>query len=290
MSEHEIEREIREIKREIIESRGLVIKTNNLTSTLGSDLKSIAKRQAGYERKLFINSAVAYVITITVVFVGAYVASDQRARRFEADLQALDQQKHQLQDELADKQKAKVAREQALENADRITDLINSGDREKVLDEVTKLDRRELSPLEIRFLEETADRFRSELSMLAFEEGLEHERQDRLPESVASYQRSIALAKGGPHVARVRMHLAKAFRARGMQDEAIEVLHSILDSEEADRELVAEARWNLALTYAEGRKRDEARRELLYVINKFPTSQWARLARPKLMDVNTLVP
>jgi tetratricopeptide (TPR) repeat protein len=290
MSEHEVEREIREIKREIIESRGLVIKTNNLTSTLGSDLKSIAKRQAGYERKLFINSAVAYVITISVVFVGAYVASDQRARRFEADLQALDQQKQQLQEELADKQKAKVAREQALDKADRIADLINAGDREKVLDEVTKLDRAELSPLEIRFLEETADRFRSELSMVAFEEGLEHERQNRLPESVASYQRSIALAKGGPQVARVRMHLAKALRARGMQDEAIEVLHSILDSEEVDRELTAEARWNLALAYAEGHKRDEARRELLYVINKFPTSQWARLARPKLMDVNTLVP
>ena len=46
MQELEIEREIREIKREIIESRGLVIKTNNLTSTLGSDLKSIAKKQA----------------------------------------------------------------------------------------------------------------------------------------------------------------------------------------------------------------------------------------------------
>jgi|OpeIllAssembly_1097287.scaffolds.fasta_scaffold147030_1 tetratricopeptide (TPR) repeat protein len=288
MSEHEVEREIREIKREIIESRGLVIKTNNLTSTLGSDLKSIAKRQAGYERKLFINSAVAYVITIGVVFVGAYVAADQRARGFEADLQALEQQKRQLQNELAEKQKAKSAREQALQNADRLADLIGQGEREKVLGEVSKVDRGELSPLEIRFLEETADRFRSELSMQAFEEGLEHERQNRLPESVTAFERSIELAKGGPHVARVRLHLAKSLSARGMQDESIEVLHAILDSELVDRELVAEARWNLALAYAAGHKRDEARRELLYVINKFPTSQWARLARPKLMDVNRL--
>jgi len=34
-----------------IESRGLVIKTNNLTNALSADIKSIAKRQQGYERR-----------------------------------------------------------------------------------------------------------------------------------------------------------------------------------------------------------------------------------------------
>ena len=41
----EVDEELREIKREIIESRGLVIKTNNLTNALSADIKSIAKRQ-----------------------------------------------------------------------------------------------------------------------------------------------------------------------------------------------------------------------------------------------------
>ena len=39
---HEVEDELREIKREIIESRALVIKTNNLTNALSADIKSIA--------------------------------------------------------------------------------------------------------------------------------------------------------------------------------------------------------------------------------------------------------
>ena len=39
------EEELRDIKREIIESRGLIIKTNNLTNALAADLKSIGKRQ-----------------------------------------------------------------------------------------------------------------------------------------------------------------------------------------------------------------------------------------------------
>src|SRR5204863_8139041 len=44
--------ELSEIKREIIESRGPVIKTNNLTNAPAADLKSIAKRQQSYERRL----------------------------------------------------------------------------------------------------------------------------------------------------------------------------------------------------------------------------------------------
>ena len=47
----EVDEEIREVKKEIIESRGLVIKTNNLTNALSADVKSIGKRQATYERR-----------------------------------------------------------------------------------------------------------------------------------------------------------------------------------------------------------------------------------------------
>ena len=45
----EFDDELREIKREIVESRGLIIKTNNLTNALAADLKSISKRQLGFE-------------------------------------------------------------------------------------------------------------------------------------------------------------------------------------------------------------------------------------------------
>jgi hypothetical protein len=52
----ETDDELREIKKEIIESRGLVIKTNNLTNALSADIKSIAKRQQTYENRLKWNS------------------------------------------------------------------------------------------------------------------------------------------------------------------------------------------------------------------------------------------
>ena len=64
----EVDDELRDIKREIIESRGLVIKTNNLTNALSADVKSIAKRQQGYERRISWNSATAYIVFVLVVF------------------------------------------------------------------------------------------------------------------------------------------------------------------------------------------------------------------------------
>src|SRR3954447_9544464 len=75
---HEVDEELREIKREIIESRGLVIKTNNLTNALSADIKSIAKRQQTYERRLSWNSATAYVVFVFVVFTALKFAWDAR--------------------------------------------------------------------------------------------------------------------------------------------------------------------------------------------------------------------
>ena len=78
---HEVDEELSEIKREIIESRGLVIKTNNLTNALSADIKSIAKRQQSYERRLSWNSAVAYLVFVVVVFVALKLAWDARVEQ-----------------------------------------------------------------------------------------------------------------------------------------------------------------------------------------------------------------
>ena len=74
MNEYELE----EIKREIVESRALTIKTNNLVNALAADLKSISKRQQGAERKVVINSATAYVVTIAILLVFVKLTWDIR--------------------------------------------------------------------------------------------------------------------------------------------------------------------------------------------------------------------
>src|SRR5579859_533910 len=83
----EFDEELREIKREIIESRASVIKTNNLTNALSADIKSIAKRQQTYERRLSWNSATAYVVFVLVVFTALKFAWDARVDYVAAETQ-----------------------------------------------------------------------------------------------------------------------------------------------------------------------------------------------------------
>jgi tetratricopeptide (TPR) repeat protein len=200
----------------------------------------------------------------------------------------VDAENRRLEGELEKVQKALGARQVALQNAAKLSELIDRGEREAVIEEIPSIDREELSPLETRYLDETAGRFRTELSMRLFQEGIEHSRAKRYVDAVASFQRALDLVESNGHTARVRMHMADALRLDGKRDEAIAVLRELLDSDLLDRELVAESRWNLALCFAETAKRDESRRELLYVINKFPQSHWARIARRKLLEVNQM--
>lgn len=69
---------IAEIKREIVETHNLIIKTDNLVKNLAADIRQIQKKQEAYERKYIFNSVVAYVIFVVIVFAGLYVAFDAK--------------------------------------------------------------------------------------------------------------------------------------------------------------------------------------------------------------------
>ena len=96
MEEYELE----EIKREIVESRSLSIKTNNLINALSADLKSIAKRQQNYERRVFVNSATAYAITIAVILVFVKLAWDIRLEAVRGESRESRDRTEQLEKEI----------------------------------------------------------------------------------------------------------------------------------------------------------------------------------------------
>src|SRR5690606_633106 len=101
--------ELEEIKREIVESRSLSIKTNNLINALAADLKSIAKRQQGYERRVFVNSATAYAVTIAVILLFVKLAWDIRLDTVRGESEESRERVAQLEKELT----ALKAREEA---------------------------------------------------------------------------------------------------------------------------------------------------------------------------------
>src|SRR5882757_790673 len=69
---------LEEIRREVIEGRNLVIKTDNQLKTLHAELKLVGKRQEDFQRRQWISSAVAYVVFAALCVAGAIAISNAR--------------------------------------------------------------------------------------------------------------------------------------------------------------------------------------------------------------------
>src|SRR5580700_10395357 len=130
---HEADDELRDIKREIIESRGLVIKTNNLTNALSADIKSIAKRQQTYERRLSWNSATAYIVFVVVVFAALKFAVDARVDAIEAKYSHMGQENSRLKDEEKLAQEHETERQATELEAAKFYDLVRQGKRMEIV-------------------------------------------------------------------------------------------------------------------------------------------------------------
>src|SRR6185369_4214446 len=147
MNEYELE----EIKREIVESRALTIKTNNLVNALAADLKSISKRQQGAERKVVINSATAYVVTIAILLVFVKLTWDIR-------LETVRGENKETRDQL-----------EALQKDIKV----------------------EISPTERAVFDSAVERAKNELSLIAYQSGVDHIRMGRWHEAQQAFRESL---------------------------------------------------------------------------------------------------
>ncbi len=280
----EADEEIGEIKKEIIESRGLIIKTNNLVNSLGADNKSIARRQAGYERRFNWNGAVAYAIFATLCFVGLKLASDAQIREIEAEMTSLEAQVGELRHELAEETRRAEERARAENKAGRFYDLIRQQKRAEVVEQYESIAQENLSRAEREFFRDTHDRFRLDLSVAAYQGGLDLMRTGRYAEAAEKFQESIRLKDDAAHIPAVKYHLARALRRLGRQSEAMVYARQVVE-QEVDRDLQPDAMWLFSRCAEELEDLDTARESLRTLIRRWPRSQLARDARPHLREL-----
>lgn len=276
--------EIREIKKEIIESRGLTIKTNNLVNSLGADIKSIAKRQAGYESRFNWNGAVFLVTVAAISFVGLKLASDARIHEIESEMRNLRGQVAELESELTEETRRAEERARAESRAGRFYDLIREQRRADVVEQYPQITNEKLSSAEEAFFRDTYDRFRLDLSIGAYQNGLELMRTARYAEAAEKFQESIRLRDEAAHIPSVKYQLARALRQLGRQSEAIVYARQVVE-QQIDRDLQDDATWLLSRCAEELDDIDTALSALRTLIRRWPHSSLARDARPHLREL-----
>lgn len=276
--------ELEEIRREIVESRSLSIKTNNLVNALSADVNSIAKRQQNYERGLKWNSAVAYVVTMVGLMLVGKVVVDARVESVRATTADQRDQLTQLQEEVARLRDRAERRGKDERRAAELFELVNSNRYPELLksyDEIAALD---LSKTEQLVFSAARERARNELSLRRYLEGLDHVRTGRWHEAEQALSQSIRYKADSAHASNARYQLCRALRALGKQRDAIPILMNLSEAA-PDKEIMDEAALLLAHSQIDIEAYNDAKATLRTFIRRFPNSPLVNEARMKLAEI-----
>jgi TolA-binding protein len=281
----EFDEELRELKREIIETRGLIIKTNNLTNALSADLKSIAKRQQGYERRLVWNSATAYIVFVLVVFVALKLAWDARVDAVRAETEQTRQAVDRMSRELKEAQKRDEERAKAEARAVSFYELIRQGKRADVVEQFEALNKEPLTKTELAMFADAVDRARGELSIAAYHQGLDHARVGRWHEAAQSLEESLRYKDDASHAPLARYNLADAYRHLARQRDAVPILIQLSEAS-TDKEVMDDATFLLAQCLIDIQAWNDAKNTLRSFSRRFSDSPYMNQVRTQLADVS----
>ena len=282
---NEFDEELRELKREIIETRGLIIKTNNLTNALSADLKSIAKRQQGYERRLNWNSAAAYLVFVVVVFIALKLAWDARVDAVRAETEQTRQSVERLSRELKEAQKRDEERSKAEARSATFYELIRQGKKAEVVEQFDQLSKERLTKTELTVFTDAAERARGELSFAAYHQGLDHARVGRWHEAATSLEEALRYKDDASHSPSARYSLADSYRHLNRQREAIPVLIQLSEAS-ADKEVMDDATFLLAQCLIDIQAWNDAKNTLRSFGRRFSDSPHMNEVRMQLAEIN----
>jgi TolA-binding protein len=284
----EVDDELGEIKREIIESRGLVIKTNNLTNALSADIKSIAKRQQSYERRLSWNSATAYVVFVLVVFTALKFAWDARVDYVATETQQKAAENDRLRKETREAQKREEDQVRAEMKAQAFYELVRQGKRAEFVKTFETLKNEPLTKTELAFFADAVDRARNELAAQSYQLGQEKVRVQRWQEAATAFEESLEDKEDSAVSANVKLGLADAYRHLGHQKDAIPLLTQLTESSVVDKELQDDALYDLAYCQADIQAWNDAKNTWRTLIRRFPDSHFTPEARLQLAQLSLM--
>jgi len=161
------------LRREIIESRNLVIKTDNLLKNLHAELKQMGRKQELFEKRHMATSVAAYILFATIATIGAFSFARAEIRSAREEAVANEGKAKQLTQEVEGLRRADGARRDASEKAARAYELLGSEKegpgQTLAMDQALHLDRQLLSRLEAKALDDRAAGMKTKMAQAALE-------------------------------------------------------------------------------------------------------------------------
>lgn len=163
------------LRKEIIEARNLIIKTDNLLKNLHAELKKLGTRQEEQERRHWMTSVTAYVAFAVLAGVGAIAYARAEVRTAREEAQSSEAHAVGLQKEAEKIKAGEQSRRDAAERAMRVYELLSSEKEgpglNQAMAQAMHLDRSQLSTLEARAIDDRAAGLRQKAAEAALAAG-----------------------------------------------------------------------------------------------------------------------
>jgi tetratricopeptide (TPR) repeat protein len=278
------ERDLSDLRREVIESRNLVIKTDNLLKNLHAELKQMGRKQELFEKRHMMTSVAAYFLFAAIATMGAFTFARSEIRGAREEAAANEAKAKQLTQELDTLRRTDAARRDASEKAARAYDLLGSEKegpgQTLAMDQALHLDRQLISRLEAKALDDRAAGMKAKMAQAALERGNAAFRRNDWSATAQELTRYIELE---PRVeeSMVWFRLGNALTQAKEHQRAIPPLESFLKSTGGTK-TAQYAGYLLGTDYEETGNADKARQTYERALGLFPSSEFSGLIRARL--------
>ena len=276
--------EIAALRREVIEARNLVIKTDNLLKNLHAELKQMGRKHEEQEKRHWMTSVTAYIGFAVIAGVGAIAFANAEVRTARSDAQANEARAAALQKDAEKIKAADQARRETSERALRVYELLGSEKEgpglNQAMTQAMHLDRGQMSALEAKAIDDRAAGMKRQLAEAARSAGESAYRRQDWKQAAADLGRYVELE---PKVSDsiLWFHLGNARIQTREYQGAIQPLESFLKSAGGTK-TAQYAGLLLGQSYEEVGNAARAKEVYERALNLYPGSDFATQLRNRL--------
>lgn len=233
-SRPDLERELGEVRREVIEARNLVIKTDNLLKNLHAEVKMVGKRQEDFQRRQWVSSGAAYFVVAALCVGFAWVYASARASSASGDRERIAADLSKIRTEQDKSSKDGQEKAQASASAAsvyRMMTTLPGDERLKGIDAMAKIDMNKISVLERQALQDRAVLLRKEAGDSAFERGKAAFRRGDMKAASEDLARYVAMNPGPAETMDASFFLGAAYNNLKQHDKAVPLLTAFVNGD-----------------------------------------------------------
>ena len=277
-------REFSELRKEVVEARNLIIKTDNLLKNMHAELKRVGDRQEEFARRRFFSSAVAYVLFALLAALGAFSVAKTDSAREREQSAAAESKARELQQKYEALQHNDLARSEASEKAARVFDQLASEKEgaglSQAMANALRVDRKLLSALETKALDDRVATLKTQVAQAALERGNAAVRRNEHKAVSVDYGRYLDLV-GSTNDPQIYFHLGYSRAQLQEFGAAIDPLEKFLKAQSQGK-LAQSAGYWLGMAYESTGASAKAVDAYQKAVALFPGSELAPVLRNRL--------